>query len=409
MRDAADLDVHLKGGDALGRAGHLEVHVAVVVFRARDVAEHGVLARLLVHHEAHRDAGDRVLERHAGVHHRERTAADRGHRRRSVRLEDVRHDADGVRELLLGRKERRQRAFCQRAVSDLAPAGPAQERHFADRERREVVVEHEALPLLALEALDLLRIVGRAERAGDERLRLAAREHGRAVSARQHARLDPDRADLVELAAIEPYAALQDFVSQDLFLEVLEDLLRFGLALGLAFGQAGDEIGEDLVDAPVVVELVPDAHGVGERTRAPCPRLRRRTPWSISFLVTWSFGLPASLASASMPPTIALIAAWAAFSASTTWVSVTCLAPASTMTRPSMVPATTRSIRLCLRSAKLGLMTYLPSTRPTRTPAIVFWKGISDSARAAEAPVMASTSVSFSESADSTSAMICVS
>ena len=54
-------------------------------------------------------------------------------------------------------------------------------------------------------------------------------------------------------------------------------------------------------------------------------------------------------------------------------------------------------------------MTYWPSTRPTRTPAIVFSKGISDSASAADAPVIARTSVSFSESAESTSAMICVS
>ena len=125
-------------------------------------------------------------------------------------------------------------------------------------------MEHEALPLLALERLDLLRIVGRAECAGDERLRLASRENGRAVSPRQHARFDPDRPDLVELAAIEPYAALEDFVPQDLFLEVLEDLLRFGLALGFAFGQARDEIGKDLVDAPIVVEFVPHAHGFSE-------------------------------------------------------------------------------------------------------------------------------------------------
>ena len=34
----ADLDVHLQRGDAVGRAGDLEVHVAVVVFGARDVA-----------------------------------------------------------------------------------------------------------------------------------------------------------------------------------------------------------------------------------------------------------------------------------------------------------------------------------------------------------------------------------
>ena len=35
--DAADLDVHLQRGDAVGRAGDLEVHVAVVILGAGDV------------------------------------------------------------------------------------------------------------------------------------------------------------------------------------------------------------------------------------------------------------------------------------------------------------------------------------------------------------------------------------
>src|SRR2546422_6436869 len=39
-RYAADLDVHLHGGDALVRPGHLEVHVSEVVLVAEDVGEH---------------------------------------------------------------------------------------------------------------------------------------------------------------------------------------------------------------------------------------------------------------------------------------------------------------------------------------------------------------------------------
>ena len=50
-------------------------------------------------------------------------------------------------------------------MADLAAAGAAQELHLADRERREVVVQHEALPRLAVDRLDLLRVVGGAERA----------------------------------------------------------------------------------------------------------------------------------------------------------------------------------------------------------------------------------------------------
>ena len=50
-----------------------------------------------------------------------------------------------------------------------------------------------------------------------------------------------------------------------------------------------------------------------------------------------------------------------------------------------------------------------PSIRPTRTPAIVFSNGIDERASAADAPVIARTSESFSASAEIRSATICVS
>ena len=111
-RHARDLDVHLQGGDALGGAGDLEVHVAEVVLHARDVGEDDVVVALL--DEAHRHTGHRRLDRHAGVHQRQRRAADRGHRARAVGLEDVRDHADRVREVLHLRHHRQR-----------APARPA--------------------------------------------------------------------------------------------------------------------------------------------------------------------------------------------------------------------------------------------------------------------------------------------
>ena len=57
LRDAGDLDVHLQGGDAVTRAGDLEVHVAEVVLGSLDVGEDDVVVALL--DEAHRDAADR--------------------------------------------------------------------------------------------------------------------------------------------------------------------------------------------------------------------------------------------------------------------------------------------------------------------------------------------------------------
>ena len=76
-RQTLALDVHLQGSDAFLRAGDLEVHVAAVVLGALDVGEDGDLVAFL--HETHRDAGNGLLDRHAGVHERERRPADRSH------------------------------------------------------------------------------------------------------------------------------------------------------------------------------------------------------------------------------------------------------------------------------------------------------------------------------------------
>ena len=65
-REAVDLRVELQRGDEVARAGDLEVHVAERVLGAEDVGERRVLA--LGVDEAHRDAGDRCLDRHARVH-----------------------------------------------------------------------------------------------------------------------------------------------------------------------------------------------------------------------------------------------------------------------------------------------------------------------------------------------------
>ena len=61
------------------------------------------------------------------------------------------------------------------------------------------------------------------------------------------------------------------------------------------------------------------------------------------------------------------------------------------------------------RWASVGLATNSPFTRPTRTPAMGPLNGMSEMCSAAEAPVSASTSVSFSWSKEMTVAMICVS
>ena len=104
LGDALDLDVHLQRRDAAIGAGDLEVHVAEVILVAEDVGQHGEAVAFL--DEAHRDARDVRLGRHAGVHQREARAAHRRHRRAAVRLGDLRDDAHRVREFLARRQHR---------------------------------------------------------------------------------------------------------------------------------------------------------------------------------------------------------------------------------------------------------------------------------------------------------------
>ena len=80
--DALDLHIHLQRGHAVAGTRDLEVHVAEVVLHADDVRQDGDIVLFL--NQTHGDAGDRGLDRDAGVHHREHRSADGGHRGRAV-------------------------------------------------------------------------------------------------------------------------------------------------------------------------------------------------------------------------------------------------------------------------------------------------------------------------------------
>src|SRR3546814_3395563 len=73
-------------------------------------------------------------------------------------------------------------------MADVAAAGRPETTDFADRIGREVIVQHEVRVAEAVEAVDHLLAVLGAERAGRDRLRLAAREQRRAVGAGQEVR-----------------------------------------------------------------------------------------------------------------------------------------------------------------------------------------------------------------------------
>ena len=158
-----------------------------MIFRARDVREDGVLLAFL--HQSHRHASHWCLERNARIHQRERSPANRSHRRRSVRLQNVRDHAHRIRPLLVARQHRRHRALCERAVSNLSASSPAQERNLSHRKRWEVVMQHEPLLGLALKHFQPLHVVGSSKSGGDQCLGFAAGENRAAVGSRQTRRL----------------------------------------------------------------------------------------------------------------------------------------------------------------------------------------------------------------------------
>ena len=100
MRNAAQLQVELEAGDALFRAGDLAIHVAEGIFPADDVGQQLVARNLVLvivlGADADADAGHGADHRDAGIHQRQRAAANGRHRGGTVGFHDLAGDADGV-------------------------------------------------------------------------------------------------------------------------------------------------------------------------------------------------------------------------------------------------------------------------------------------------------------------------
>ena len=93
-------------------------------------------------------------------------------------------------------------------MPDFATLGRTHHAGLTDGERREVVVQHEGLAALALQAVDDLRIAARAKRRDDHRLSLTTGKQCRAMRARQHADLDGDGAHRERVAAVDTRLAI---------------------------------------------------------------------------------------------------------------------------------------------------------------------------------------------------------
>src|SRR4051812_44569058 len=264
--DALDLDVHLQGGDAVPRAGHLEVHVTDRVLLAEDVGQDDEAAVRLAD-QAHRRAGDRCRDRHAGVHDRERRAAGRRHRRRAVGRHALGHEPDDVRELLVARQDRDERSLGQVAVTDVATARATHRLVLAGAVRGEVVVVDVALLGLGADRVDALDVRGRAERRDRHDLGLTAGEQARAVRSGQDADLDRDLAQLRQPAAVHPDALVEGHLAGDLLVDEIEQALADPrLALG------------SLLEELAVAAAPRGADGVSDAGLEGCDALRQVVP-----------------------------------------------------------------------------------------------------------------------------------
>ena len=202
-----DLDIHLDGGDALAGAAYLKVHIAVEVLHALNV-QHGHPAITLGDQTAG-DARHRRLDGHTGVHKRQRGTADGCLRGGTVGGKHLGDAADGVGELLQRGQHRHQSTLRQSAVTDLPATGAAGSTCLAYRVGREVIVVDIPLGLLVGQIVHELVVLGTAQSAGGEHLRLTTGEHAGAVDPGQDAHFCSQRTDLVDATTVHTLALIQ--------------------------------------------------------------------------------------------------------------------------------------------------------------------------------------------------------
>ena len=120
-------------------------------------------------------------------------------------------------------------------------------------------MEQEPLLVGAVERIDVLLVLARAQGRHHQRLRLAAREQRRAVRARQDADLRQDRPDGGQVTPVDAAAVVEDVPTHDLRLRVVERLGDFGgREPGLAVNrrERGQHVRLGLVDGGVALLLL---------------------------------------------------------------------------------------------------------------------------------------------------------
>ena len=152
-------------------------------------------------------------------------------------------------------------------MTHFPPPGGAHPAGLADAEGGEVVVQQEALVVLAFEDVHHLLVVAGAQGGHYQGLGFAAGEQGRAVGPGQDTDLRDDGADLVDRPAIDADARLDNITANDLSLELLQHAcqllaVRAG-GVGVGLGQGGRGLGLGQADGVLALALGNDLVGGG--------------------------------------------------------------------------------------------------------------------------------------------------
>ena len=263
--NAVDLGVELQRGDHVGGSSDLEVHVAERVLGTEDVGEARVLAFGV--HETHGDTGHRSLDRHTGVHERQRRRAHRCHRGGTVRRHHFRDEAQRVGEIFLARHDRNEGSFGEDSVTDLATLGRTHAAGFTVGPRSHVVMVHVTLLVHRGQRIDHLVHARHGECGHVQDLGLTALEQTRTVSRRQHAHFGRHRTQIARTAAVDANALVDDALAHQLLGETAHRFFDFLVAAGERLALATelcDGLGGRCIGGGVAIGLLGDLDGVGD-------------------------------------------------------------------------------------------------------------------------------------------------
>ncbi|OIQ76823.1 hypothetical protein GALL_414870 [mine drainage metagenome] len=160
------------------------------------------------------------FQRHAGIHQAQTATAHRSHARRTIGFSHLRHHTHGVWKVFFGRQYGNQRALCQTTMANFTAFGGANASGFTGRKGRHVVVQHEAVFIVARQRINALRIAFGSQRGYHQRLGFTPGEQSRAMGARQHAVADFDSTYGARVTAINAWFTRQNLST---------DQLRFNL------------------------------------------------------------------------------------------------------------------------------------------------------------------------------------